>query len=380
MEGPLHALDLPVLRTSPSYGTLMGTLDRLTQPPPTFLRPPAPGPSSGTLAWLTRLVASPLAYLSDAESEEVLRRASEVMSRACGRTAMPDLTRTFVLPSIKVPGGGGGGGEDTPGVEKGSDSVEITLFEPTLTADALGLKTWCTSFLLARVLGRILADPVPGSGPRASTSPRPENGLPTLTDGKRDEENDWRGKTVLELGSGTGLVGLAAAKILPGPPSVTLTDYLPEITANLRRNVETNVRGAAAATTTGRGSVRVAMLDWTEPAESPVDGERFDLVLASDFLYHPAHAPLVVAMLTRFSRPPAGGDGGEGGGGGGGGGLVLAAYPLRPSNVDFIADFARLMAADSLFTEIRHGVECGFDDWGNAEVVRCHWHLYVRSG
>lgn len=52
------------------------------------------------------------------------------------------------------------------------------------------------------------------------------------------------GRTILELGSGAGLPSLLASTTSPGPPpkSVLLTDYpAPEITDNLRANVERNL-------------------------------------------------------------------------------------------------------------------------------------------
>ncbi|RRT53878.1 hypothetical protein B296_00039229 [Ensete ventricosum] len=87
---------------------------------------------------------------------------------------------------------------------------------------------------------------------------------------------------ILELGSGTGLVGIAAAAILG--VSVTLTD-LPHVLPNLRFNAESN----AAAVAARGGSLDVRQLRWgeDEDAAALVDGEAaFDVVVASDVVYY----------------------------------------------------------------------------------------------
>ncbi|KAG7337709.1 methyltransferase-16 family protein [Nitzschia inconspicua] len=95
---------------------------------------------------------------------------------------------------------------------------------------------------------------------------------------------------VLELGSGTGIVGLTAAKI--GAPSVTLTDNESELWSTMRRNIESN--GFSEK------QVRIHGLDWRDPSTflcPPADFsykqlgirspsyEYPDLVLAADVLY-----------------------------------------------------------------------------------------------
>ena len=107
----------------------------------------------------------------------------------------------------------------------------------------------------------------------------------------------WKGpgylqskKRVLELGSGTGVVGLTAAKM--GAPHVVLTDFERELWATMRTNIEAN--GFS------EDEVRIHGLDWRDPSTylcAPADyafsqtgipsttHEAFDLVLAADVLY-----------------------------------------------------------------------------------------------
>jgi predicted nicotinamide N-methyase len=78
---------------------------------------------------------------------------------------------------------------------------------------------------------------------------------------------------VLDLGCGLGLSGLAAAR---RESKVTFGDYLEEplnfVRATIRRLGITN------------GEVRA--IDFTDPRD---DGSRFDLILAADIVYDPAH-------------------------------------------------------------------------------------------
>jgi hypothetical protein len=113
------------------------------------------------------------------------------------------------------------------------DDISLVIHEPPLTGDNLGLKTWASSYMLAKRLESIRIN-------------------------HKLNENDEQLFALMELGSGTGLVGLAAAAIWKC--SVLLTD-LPEIIPNLKRNVEYNrkmivKRGGYAA---------VQALDWDNP-------------------------------------------------------------------------------------------------------------------
>ncbi|XP_026157995.1 protein N-lysine methyltransferase METTL21A [Mastacembelus armatus] len=85
---------------------------------------------------------------------------------------------------------------------------------------------------------------------------------------------ELKGKVAIELGAGTGLVGIVAALL---GANVTITDREPALDF-LSANVKTNLPPDL------QGSVVVSELTWGESLERyPADG--FDLVLGADIVY-----------------------------------------------------------------------------------------------
>lgn len=101
----------------------------------------------------------------------------------------------------------------------------------------------------------------------------------------------WR---VLEVGSGTGISGLAAAMC---GAEVVLTD-LPLVTPLLERNVARN----ADAIRRAGGSASVQALDYRDVLE---DGalRGFDLVLGSDLVFKSEHCEPLAAWLAAYDAP-----------------------------------------------------------------------------
>lgn len=105
---------------------------------------------------------------------------------------------------------------------------------------------------------------------------------------------DQKRLRILELGSGTGLVGIVAAAILSA--NVTLTD-LPHVLPNLQFNVDTNAAVVAAA----GGSLQVSSLRWGEVEDAEHVGREFDLILASDVVYYDdLYEPLLETLRLLF--------------------------------------------------------------------------------
>lgn len=182
--------------------------------------------------YLSSIISSPLAWIDDEDQQEQLWTcASKRMSERCGRTAMGEVTRSWPFVSDGV----------------AYESFGLIIKEPALTGDSLGFKTWGSSYVLSQHL------PVLGS---------------TSLFKLFDESLGQPRPDVLELGSGTGLLGLAAAALWKVP--VWLSD-LPNIVPNLEENAEKNTALIEAR----GGSLKVGALTWGGKGEDEVDPELF---------------------------------------------------------------------------------------------------------
>ncbi len=86
-------------------------------------------------------------------------------------------------------------------------------------------------------------------------------------------------KSILELGAGTGIGGLAAA--LLGAEEVMLTD-LPYALTNLQHNVEYNIQINVPLLNSSK--IKVSKVDWYDASSYPVDCS-FDLILGADIVW-----------------------------------------------------------------------------------------------
>ncbi|KAL4912834.1 VPS28 protein-domain-containing protein [Aspergillus aurantiobrunneus] len=332
----LAVLDLPQIYTKPSGTELLQTLALLTVKPRSFgssAHEPVKSrtvESTGQTRYLTSIIASPLSWLETDELREAIWDAAAArLSERSGRAAMPAMSRVFAVPTSR------------------GDELTLTLHEPSLTADNLGMKTWVSSYLLSRRLHSLL-ETTPELVPSVSTDPTP------------DPDRTLR---ALELGAGTGLVGLSFAALGGKSAKIHLTD-LPEIVPNLTHNAALNVEllnKTAATVTTG-------VLDWSaSPKTPPTTEEQYDLILAADPLYSPEHPRLLVDTIAVWlSR-----------------GLdarVVLEMPLRDAYLPQVQDFRQRMG-DLGLAAIDEGEETGYDDWetaeGGAVAVQCWWSLFI---
>ncbi|KAJ7667700.1 putative methyltransferase-domain-containing protein [Mycena polygramma] len=97
--------------------------------------------------------------------------------------------------------------------------------------------------------------------------------------------NNLKNKQILELGSGTGLVGLVAAKL---GGTVRLTDQAPLLNI-MRDNVAINKLSSLCT---------VTELNWGEPISTEIP--RPDVVLAADCVYFEPAFPLLVGTLCEL--------------------------------------------------------------------------------
>ena len=101
--------------------------------------------------------------------------------------------------------------------------------------------------------------------------------------------------TVVELGAGTGLVGLAVAAATQAK-QVILTDGDPGVVQNLQANIDLNQNKNINK---GQQQISAQQLLWN--VDDPIAGT--DLVLAADVTYDSSVIPLLVACLAQFLNP-----------------------------------------------------------------------------
>ncbi|XP_019058962.1 PREDICTED: protein-lysine methyltransferase METTL21D-like [Tarenaya hassleriana] len=145
-------------------------------------------------------------------------------------------------------------------------SIESTVVIRQLPSQGLSFQLWPAATTLVTLLDNPRRDP--------SQSPLTET-LKALSSNGAESST----LNILELGSGTGIVGIAAAATLSA--DVTMTD-LPHVIENLSFNADANSDMVARF----GGRVHVAPLRWGEAGDVELIGRRFDLILASDVVYH----------------------------------------------------------------------------------------------
>lgn len=337
--------DFPQIWQKPSRDSLMGCLESLRVLPPIWnFRIPRSeiirSQDSTVQArrvvagYLSNIIKSNLEWIADDDQrEEIWNLASKRLSERCGRAAMGEITRQW--PFFSNPA---------------HPDFELIIKEPPLTGDNVGLKTWSSSYILAQKLTDF-AQVTLSHFTSLSSRFKGEN----LT-------------SVLELGSGTGLLGLAAASIWG--THVVLTD-LPEILPNLKYNAEEN---RAAIEDLG-GSVSVGALTWggsgDEVDERFRKKHQFDLILAADAVYDDNHPELLASTIndqlamTEDAR-------------------ALVMIPQRnkaiPSLTTSLVDI--LCSDDNSIELIQDGGVEGSDDWGDEmdeDRVFCYWCVFKRE-
>ncbi|ABN66263.2 predicted protein [Scheffersomyces stipitis CBS 6054] len=255
-------------------------------------------------SYFTRIVSNDLSWIEQEDEIALIhKQASLRISENCGRTAQPEIIRKINLPNL------------SPLLKDGRKYIELK--EPSLTSDNLGLKTWGSSLILAN---RLI---------------------------NKDEKGYLVGE-VLELGSGTGLVGLVCSLI---GHKTYLTD-LAEIVPNLQVNVDLNDINA-----------EVHELNWCDPNSfvSKYGEKKFKTIVVSDPVYSSNHPYWVVNMITKFLDNSSNS-------------RVLIQIPLRPK---FESDRALLWnLMKDHFVELEHVVEDGYDDFGKMKFC---FKMFIRK-
>ncbi|KAI0853331.1 putative methyltransferase-domain-containing protein [Daldinia vernicosa] len=330
--------DLPQPWQKPSSEELLAALKQLQVEPPIW----NPGTSRKVIlesyqntaqlrreaaAYLSSIIKSSLSWIQDEDEKEAIwDEASRRLAERCGRAGMGEITRRWPLE------------------DQVSSPFELVIREPPITGDSLGLKTWGSSYLLARSLGDIAKESLPH--------------IFTLRTSNQSLD-------VLELGSGTGLLGMAAAAIWK--TNVVLTD-LPTIVPNLAYNIERNRSTIEAL----GGKVDSGVLTWGSEdgnAEQFASKNQFKIVLAADPLYDDDHPELlssaIVAHLAQDKDARA-----------------IVMVPQRDlTTKKLAAKFLSIMIVSGL-SVLEQRTLVGQDDWdedGEDSGIECWWAVFGRQ-
>ncbi|ERS99714.1 hypothetical protein HMPREF1624_03078 [Sporothrix schenckii ATCC 58251] len=330
--------------------------------------------------YLNSIIMNDLSWLPDEEEREaVWTAASRRIAERCGRTAMGDITRRWPLPlpaeetgSLASPGASD---SDSDGASEPNRPVQVDLVikEPALVGDSLGFKTWGTSYAMARML------------PALAHAPGLRHLQPLLR----------QGLPVLELGAGTGLLGLAAAALWRA--DVVLSD-LATIVPNLAANVERNSKIIQAR----GGRARAGVLQWGASRDQndartgtvvvdtdlfPQD-HQFPLVLVADPIYDEEHPALLASAIDAqlaLADEDDDDDDGDGGGSKNKSPRAVVMVPLRDRQTETMAAMFVAKMAERKLVPVDEGEIAGQDsDWatGGAGVgceFTCSWWVFHRA-
>lgn len=318
---------LPRLRREPDAEVLRAALDQLE----TVYGVAPPGVPDGltdrldavradptertyVLDWLTRLVDSGAAWVDVEESRALVEHAARLLEGCTSALEAGELVRDFAFPMA----------DEVPDVCAGPSRayVNLTVRDAPLppsdahsvqgfaeAAAAVGVQTYASSVIMCDLFVR-----------------RPEAWHAALAP---DAPAYPHAFTVYELGAGTGIVGMVAAKVLcdcpPRAPSIDvfITDYHADVMDNLRYNVDTFLglqdgRLPSAAQHAGAVGVTCEALDWrvlhdlVYPAAASGSGvatrvpppQSAPLLLAADVVYDPMHATWLLASIVYLLRQP----------------------------------------------------------------------------
>lgn len=206
-------------------------------------------------------------------------------------------------------------------------TTEIRINEtPGVSAENLSLSTWGSSFILANKLHK-WKDEVNEAFKKAD-----------LNSGKEEKAII----PILELGAGTSLVGLSAAKIYNPPstspqndepplPGVIVTDLAPLISG-----LQSNISANPSLSDSTPPKIAPGILDWWNPSTLSVVlpeetttissiTHKTPLILAADTVYDSDHPHLLTSTITTWlSRSSSS--------------RVILCYVLRHSYIDIIRD------------------------------------------
>jgi hypothetical protein len=225
-----------------------------------------------------------------------------------------------------------------------NENVSLVISEASCEAEGLHLVTWSSAFLLSKELHKLDID-------RAQL---------------RDPAT---GYSVLELGAGTGLTGIAAAAVWGG--SALLTD-LPTIVPGVQVNADLNKQAIKPY----GGRVECGTLDWNSPDRiylNATSGENkprtieindetaFPVIVTADTMYTEDHPRLVSQTILKCLRRTKDA-------------RAVVMYAMRIAYIDHIREFWELMEAGGLIAVQEGRAEIDLEDWDDEKLHEwCVW-------
>lgn len=231
------------------------------------------------IRWLTTFIARAeelLVDLTDDIRQRFIDEASYILASFSSATdAEEEDDGGAIVREFRFPVAGSGR----------QDAIEVRLTDGTPATGAdhtdVGLQSWGASIVVSDLLCA-RPDTFGLSAARLGAAPR-----------------------IVELGAGTGLVGITLAKLLPRlgvrDATVIATDYHPAVLANLRANVSANFPGGSSSPLP---PVQTCLLDWAAPCLAPpLLHERAGLLVATDVVYAPEHAVWLRDCAAKMLAP-----------------------------------------------------------------------------
>ncbi|SPC67220.1 related to putative S-adenosylmethionine-dependent methyltransferase of the seven beta-strand family [Ustilago sp. UG-2017b] len=271
--------------------------------------------------WLTRLIGSSLYWINDegdvTSADALLDLAGRILGGHASLEEAGAISREFRFPLKELVSISEADALAHPAVDL-PETVEIVLRDDPLppshskseantqneigssqdAAAAVGVQTWGAAIVVSDVLIR----------------------HPTLFHPALAYSSGQRVR-IAELGAGTGLLGMVAAKMLQQrniAADVVLTDYHCKVLQNLKYNVHENFPAsevnAGASHGCGPVSVSVEHLDWLQVHEKVTQGiaeedfvspPKHDLLLLADVIYAPEHALWIRSSIETLLRKPS---------------------------------------------------------------------------
>ncbi|KAI0706216.1 putative methyltransferase-domain-containing protein [Cytidiella melzeri] len=223
------------------------------------------------MQWLTAVVSQAMYLEEDSEHVETLVQDAASLIAICAGAASAGIrSRIFTFSNALSS-------------EKPEIKVRITdLPLDNQDYSTVGAQTWGGACLLADMI----------------TQSPPHFGLPAA---------GGRAPRILELGAGTGLVGLAVGKLLSSlgtTAEIVTTDFQPAVLKNLSKNIAANFLHPTSAESV---SITSHFLEWSNPPTSatPPFDKPFDIIYGADIIYELEHALWIKTCVERFLRKPS---------------------------------------------------------------------------